>query len=172
MKELLVAAEIGNIEKMKCIFDATEQWEMTNEWLTSGDIKKRTILHFAAIYGYMAVATVILDQIESLVKRSVTEKVERYMYINIQDYKGRTPLFYAAAEGRPFSFIDRLVKDFNNRNPRAAASGLLAGQLKIHPHKKGKTKNNSSANCQMQTLATFTFLAKKTPKKDVLLLHN
>ena len=100
MKELLVAAEIGNIEKMKCIFDATEQWEMTNEWLTSGDIKKRTILHFAAIYGYMAVATVILDQIDSLVKRSVNENVERYMYINIQDYKGRTPLFYAAAEGR------------------------------------------------------------------------
>ena len=85
---------------MKCIFDATEQWEMTNEWLTSGDIKKRTILHFAAIYGYMAVATCILDQIDSLVKRSIHEKVERYMYINIQDYKGRTPLFYAAAEGR------------------------------------------------------------------------
>ena len=54
LKELLVAAEIGNIERMECIFKATEQWEMTNEWLTSGDIKKRTILHFAAIYGYMA----------------------------------------------------------------------------------------------------------------------
>ena len=100
MKELLVAAEIGNIERMECIFKATEQWEMTNEWLTSGDIKKRTILHFAAIYGYMAVATCILDQIDELVKRSVNEEADRYMYINIQDYKGRTPLFYAAAEGR------------------------------------------------------------------------
>ena len=96
MKELLVAAELGNIERMNCIFKATEQWEMTHQWLTQGDIKGRTILHFAAIYGYMGVATCILDKITAITEDEILQK----QYINIQDCKGRTPLFHAVAEGR------------------------------------------------------------------------
>ena len=91
MKELLVAAELGNIERMNCIFKATEQWEMTHQWLTQGDIKGRTILHFAAIYGYMGVATCILDKITAITEDEILQK----QYINIQDCKGRTPLFHA-----------------------------------------------------------------------------
>ena len=83
MKELLVAAELGNIERMNCIFKATEQWEMTHQWLTQGDIKGRTILHFAAIYGYMGVATCILDKITAITEDEILQK----QYINIQDCK-------------------------------------------------------------------------------------
>jgi ankyrin repeat protein len=96
LKELLIAAEVGNIERMNCIFAATDQWDMTKDWLTKGDIKGRTILHFAAIYGYIAVASCMVDKIDQFTE----DADERKQHLNVQDYKGRTPLFHAVAEGR------------------------------------------------------------------------
>ena len=57
LRELLIAAEIGNIERMKKLIAATEQYKMTKEWMTQCDKKGRTPLHLASIWGYMNVAT-------------------------------------------------------------------------------------------------------------------
>ena len=60
---------------MNSIFKATEQWEMTHQWLTQGDIKGRTILHFAAIYGYMVVANSILDKNKAITEDEILQKL-------------------------------------------------------------------------------------------------
>ena len=106
---------------MNAIFKATEQWEMTHEWITQGDIKQRTILHFAAIYGYMGVATCIVNKISTFTKN----EEEMKQYLNIQDYKGRTPLFYAAAEG--WSRVTKLLVT------RGAALEICTNEKHIQP---------------------------------------
>ena len=105
LKELLVAAEVGNIDKMRNVFIAAEQWGMARKWLTQSDIKGRTILHFAAIYGYLGVATFIVDKIIQATKDTDLTKE----YLNMTDHKGRTPLFHAVAEGR-FKVASLLVE--------------------------------------------------------------
>ena len=96
MKALLTAAEVGNVDTMKNIVDAIEEFEMTQRWMTQGDGKGRAPLHFAAIYGYMNVVRFIMKEIVE----STEDTDLRKQYINLQDNKGRTPLFHAVAEGR------------------------------------------------------------------------
>ena len=62
IKELLTAAEIGNIDKIKMIIHAVEEFEMKDHWMTQGDRKGRTVLHHAAIYGYMNVVAFIVKE--------------------------------------------------------------------------------------------------------------
>ena len=81
---------------MKSIIHAVEEFEMKDHWMTQGDRKGRTVLHHAAIYGYMNVVTFIVkDVIESF-----EEEELRTEFLNVPDYKGRTPLFHAAVEKR------------------------------------------------------------------------
>ena len=116
---------------MECIFKATEQWEMTNEWLTSGDIKKRTILHFAAIYGYLGVATFIVDKIIQATKDTDLTKE----YLNMTDHKGRTPYhlmciarcsvetnaFLKVASTYNYLLFDLRRQDYNRETPQDLA---------------------------------------------------
>ena len=96
LKELLIAAEVGNIDRMRNLIDATKQWDLTDQWMTKGDRKGRTPLHLGATYGYINVVEFIVNEIIDLLDN---EEI-KYNYMNIKDNKGRTPLFYAAAEGR------------------------------------------------------------------------
>ena len=96
IQELLTAAELGNLEKLRYIANAVEEFEMKDHWMTQGDKKGRTVLHHAAIYGYMNVMDFIIkDVIESFEDQDVRSEL-----LNLPDYKGRTPLFYAAVESR------------------------------------------------------------------------
>ena len=69
---------------------------MKDHWMTQGDRKGRTVLHHAAIYGYMNVMEFLVkDVIESF-----EDLEQRLECLNVPDYKGRSPLFHAAVEGR------------------------------------------------------------------------
>ena len=58
-----MAAEVGNIERMRNLVDATKQWNLTDQWLTKGDRKGRTPIHLASIYGYLNVVEFIVDEV-------------------------------------------------------------------------------------------------------------
>ena len=92
----MIAAEVGNIDRMRNLIDATKQWELTDQWMTKGDRKGRTPLHLAAIYGYINVVEFIVKEIINCTDNEDTRK----KYLNIRDNKGRTCVFHAAAEGR------------------------------------------------------------------------
>ena len=96
IKALLTAAEIGNLDTMKLIVQAAEEFEMKYTWIRQGDKKGRTTLHHACIYGYMNLITyLVMDVIESF-----EEAEDRSELLNMPDYKGRTPLFHGAIEMR------------------------------------------------------------------------
>ena len=106
--------------------DATKQYGLTSEWMTTGDVKGRSPLQIASIYGYKNV-------VEFLVKEVIKPTEEKYLklrYVNFQDYKGRTSLFYAVSEGH-FEIMQLLVgcgADINivtNRNHIAPGSTAL-----------------------------------------------
>ena len=87
---------MGNLEKLRYVAHAVEEFEMKDHWVTQGDKKGRTVLHHAAIYGYMNVIEFIVkDVIDTFEDQDV-----RSGFLNVPDYKGRTPLFNAAVEGR------------------------------------------------------------------------
>ena len=97
LRELLVAAEIGNVERMRNLVAATKQYQMTHGWMTQCDKKGRTPLHLASIWGYMNVVSFILEEIVGSTDNNIEQN---QMYLNLTDHKGRTPLFHAVAEGR------------------------------------------------------------------------
>ena len=92
----MIAAELGNVERMRSLVSATKQYNMTDEWMTQADRKGRTPLHLAAIWGYREVVAFIVDEIIG----AVEDEWQRKKYLNLKDYKGRTPLFHAIAEER------------------------------------------------------------------------
>ena len=59
----MVAAELGNVERMRSLVSATQQYDMTHDWLTQADKKNRTPLHLASIWGYKDVVSFIVDEI-------------------------------------------------------------------------------------------------------------
>ena len=93
---MLTAAEIGNLEKLRYIVHAVEEFEMENHWMTQGDRKGRTTLHHAAIYGYMNVVTFIVKEVIDVLEK----EEQKQELLNVPDYKGRSPLFHAAVEKR------------------------------------------------------------------------
>ena len=94
-KDLLQAAELGNVDRLKEIVKAIDELQMANHWMTQTDKKGRTPLHLASIYGYMNVVRFIVKEIVD----STKDLDLRKEYINVQDNKGRTPLFHAAGKG-------------------------------------------------------------------------
>ena len=96
LRDLLVAAELGNVERMRSLVSATQQYDMTHDWLTQADKKNRTPLHLASIWGYKDVVSFIVDEIIDALEDDEKKKY----YLNLKDYKGRTPLFHAVAEDR------------------------------------------------------------------------
>ena len=96
LREVLIAAELGNVERMRSLVSATKQYNMTDEWMTQADRKGRTPLHLAAIWGYREVVAFIVDEIIG----AVEDEWQRKKYLNLKDYKGRTPLDFAADVGR------------------------------------------------------------------------
>lgn len=109
MQELLTAAEIGNLEKLRYIVHAVQELEMENHWMTQGDRKGRTTLHHAAIYGYMSVVTFLVKEVINILEKP--EQKEEFL--NVPDYKGRTPLFHAAVEKR-LDVVQLLVEEGAN----------------------------------------------------------
>ena len=91
-----MAAEVGNIERMRNLVDATKQWNLTDQWLTKGDRKGRTPIHLASIYGYVNVIEFIVDEVIN----NIDNEIIREKYKNLRDYRGRSCVFHAAAEGR------------------------------------------------------------------------
>ena len=105
LKELLLAAEVGNIDRMKNLIDATKQFGYTNQWMTSLDKKGRSPLIIASMHGYTNVVELIIKEI---IESTDDEKL-RTSYINCKDYKGRSSLFYSVGEGH-FNVIKLLVE--------------------------------------------------------------
>ena len=78
---------------------------MKDHWMTQGDKKGRTVLHHAAIYGYMNVVSFLVKElIESFEEEALQKEC-----LNVPDYKGRTPLFHAAVEKRA-SIVQFLIE--------------------------------------------------------------
>ena len=96
LKALLLAAEVGNIDRMRSLIDATKQWNLTDQWMTKGDRKGRTPIHLASIYGYVNVIEFIVDEVIN----NIDNEIIREKYKNLRDYRGRSCVFHAAAEGR------------------------------------------------------------------------
>ena len=92
----MVAAELGNVERMRSLLSATKQYQMTDDWLTQSDRKGRTPLHLASIWGYKDVVGFIVEEIIE----EINDDVKKQHYLNFKDKKGRTPLFHAVAEDR------------------------------------------------------------------------
>ena len=111
LKELLIAAEVGNIDRMRNLVDAMKQWDLTDKWMTKGDRKGRTPMHLASIYGYVNVIEFLVKEVIDRIENDET----REKYRNLQDYKGRSCVFYAAAEGRAL-IIGYLVESGSNPN--------------------------------------------------------
>ena len=96
IKELLIAAEMGDVEIIRNIVRAMEQFDIQRPWLTQCDKKGRTPLHLASIYGYINVVRYFVKEMIS----STEDPDERKRQLNIADHKGRTSLFHAAAENK------------------------------------------------------------------------
>ena len=96
IKELLIAAEMGDVEIIRNIVKAIEQFDIKQPWLTQCDKKGRTPLHLAAICGYINVVRFLVTEI---LDKTPNEEL-RKQHLNIADHKGRTSLFHAAAENR------------------------------------------------------------------------
>ena len=62
LKELLCAAEVGNIDRMKMLMDATKQFGYTSEWMASKDKKGRSPLIISSMHGYTNVVEMILKE--------------------------------------------------------------------------------------------------------------
>ena len=91
------AAELGDVDKIRSVVRAIDEWDMQKQWMTQADKKGRTPLHIASMYGYMNVVKFIIKEIVE-----ATQDMDlRKQYINMVDLKGRTPLFHAAANGMP-----------------------------------------------------------------------
>ena len=88
---------MGDVDRMRGIVTAVNEWKMTKQWLTQCDKKGRTPLHLASLSGYMKVVRFIVKEIVG----STKDEILRKQYVNLPDNKGRTPLFHAAAQGRP-----------------------------------------------------------------------
>jgi ankyrin repeat protein len=96
IKELLIAAEMGDVEIIRNIIKAIEQFDIAESWLTQCDKKGRTPLHLACIYGYINVVRFLVKEfIESSKNHDLG-----LQHLNIADHKGRTSLFHAAAENK------------------------------------------------------------------------
>lgn len=119
LKELLSAAEVGNINRMKNLIDATKQFGCTNQWMTSEDKKGRSPLQISSMHGYTNVVELIVKEIIE----SIEDDELRNKYINSQDYKGRSALFYAVADDR-LSTVKLLVE--NGADVEAITNGKHA----------------------------------------------
>ena len=87
---------MGDVEIIRNIVKAIEQFDIQQPWLTQCDKKGRTPLHLASIYGYINVVRFLVTEI----LESSTDKELRNRQLNFTDKKGRTSLFHAAAENK------------------------------------------------------------------------
>ena len=87
---------MGDVEIIRNIVKAIEQFDIKRPWLTQCDKKGRTPLHLASIYGYINVVRYFVKEMIN----STEDLEERRRQLNIVDHKGRTSLFHAAAENR------------------------------------------------------------------------
>lgn len=81
---------------MRSLVDASKRWNLTDQWLTKGDRKGRTPIHLASIYGYFNVVEFIVVEVIN----SIGNEKRRDEYKNLRDFRGRSSVFHAAAEGR------------------------------------------------------------------------
>ena len=72
---------MGDVDRMRNIVNAIEEWDMTQQWLTQCDKKGRTPLHLASIYGYLNVVRFIVKEIVGATK----DEDLRKQYINLTD---------------------------------------------------------------------------------------
>ena len=79
---------------MRFLIESTKSFGYTTKWMTTGDKKGRSPLIIASMFGYVKVVELIIKEIIN----STTDEEVRKLYIDFQDYKGRTSLFYAVAE--------------------------------------------------------------------------
>jgi ankyrin repeat protein len=94
LKELFADAEVGKMSNMKGLIDSTKRFDYTRQWMTTGDIKGRSPLLIASMNGCSTVVELIFEEI---IEPTQNEEL-RKTYINFQDDKGRSSLFYAVAE--------------------------------------------------------------------------
>ena len=95
-KLILKAAEEGNIDFLTKVAD--ESWkgaERDLDWMTHVDKKGRAVIHIACMKGHIYIVRLIW-RIISDYTRDVRTKAE---FLDVIDFKGRTPLFHASAGG-------------------------------------------------------------------------
>ena len=87
---------MGDVEIIRNIVKAIEQFDIQQPWLTQCDKKGRTPLHLASICGYFNVVRFLVKEMIELTEDQQLGK----QHLNIADNKGRTSLFHAAAENK------------------------------------------------------------------------
>ena len=94
------------MSNMNGLIDSTKRFDYTRQWMTTGDIKGRSPLLIASMNGCSTVMKLIFKEI---IEPTHEEKLSK-TYVNFQDNKGRSSLFYAAAEDH-LSIVKMLVEN-------------------------------------------------------------
>ena len=92
---------MGDVELLKDIIQANEGWTNSMKWMSQTDKKGRTALHLATINANVVVVRFVANEIMSATANELEQRQRelRKLYINIKDKKGRTALFFSAAQG-------------------------------------------------------------------------
>ena len=75
----MIAAEVGNIDRMRNLVDAMKQWDLIDKWMTKGDRKGRTPMHLASTYGYVNVIEFLVKEVIDRIEND--ENREKYIEI-------------------------------------------------------------------------------------------
>ena len=106
LKELFADAEVGKMGNINGLIDSTKRFDYTRQWMTTGDIKGRSPLLIASMNGCSTVVELLFKEI---IEPTNDEEL-RKTYVNFQDDKGRSSLFYAVAEDH-LSVVKILVEN-------------------------------------------------------------
>ena len=136
-KDLIKAAELGNIERLKQVIEENPAWaEKPRKLISIIDKKGRTPLHLTCQHGNTVVARFVVNEIFEATKNCLADV--RNEYLNLPDKKGRSALFLAAGHG--YDFIVRLLVEkgadtkvaTNDTHPAPGSTALTAATENGH----------------------------------------
>ena len=119
---------------MRFLIESLRKFGYTTKWMTSGDKKGRSPLIIGSMHGYVKVVELIIREIINCTDEEMIKK----MYIDFQDFKGRTSLFYAVADGH--LSVARLLVEFgadldiatNTKHTQPGSTPLMATVERNH----------------------------------------
>ena len=177
-KELINTAKNGNLEILKLIVNSCKQSNKNSSdkddidvsWVLVSDKKGRNLLHIASKHGFID----IVDYIRKAIYEATTDKKLRKEYLDIADFKGRTALFYASAEGH--AIVSYLIDREANINKNTISTHIAPGST---PLMAAAERNNlkcfeslldgkASIQCQRRDGADALYLASRHGNYEVI----